>query len=130
MPYFFQSEVKEMNDLWRERRNAVFQKAVVDRFVADMVKFCHDRDLVHQMFDAIKHAKKASDLWVTAGRCYEPNYRFTEADYPGMWLSIKQLIYRTDALSQLADELGSCIKIRPLYQDDVIFLKIEFWAAR
>ena len=119
--------VSEMNSAWHDRRAAVFQRAVINRFVWDMVDRAISKDLKGQLMNTIKSAKRPSDLWVTAGLCFEPNFRFVHADFPGMWISIKQLIYRTDALSQLAAKLGPCIKVRPMYEDDVIFLRVEFW---
>ena len=119
--------VSEMNSAWRDRRAALFQRVVVDRFVWEIVDRAISKDLKGQLMNTIKSAKRPSDLWVTADLCFEPNFRFVDFDFPGMWISIKQLIYRTDALSQLAAKLGPCIKVRPMYEDDVIFLRIEFW---
>lgn len=119
--------VSEMNSAWRDRRAALFQRVVVDRFVWEIVDRAISKDLKGQLMNTIKSAKRPSDLWVTAGLCFEPNFRFVDFDFPGMWISIKQLIYRTDALSQLATKLGPCIKVRPMYEDDVIFLRVEFW---
>jgi hypothetical protein len=119
--------VSEMNSAWRDRRAALFQRVVVDRFVWDMVDRAISKDLKGRLMNTIKSAKRKSDLWVTADLCFEPNFRFVDFYFPGMWISIKQLIYRTDALSRLAAKLGPCIKVRPMYEDDVIFLRIEFW---
>jgi len=64
------------------------------------------------------------DLSVASGLCYEPDHRFW-IDRQSM--TIKQVIYRTDALERLAAELGPQIKVRPLYLNDVIYIMIEFW---
>ena len=121
------SAIGEMSTLWRNRQNAVFEKEVVDKFVLDMTLMAISNDIEAQLLDKIKYAKYPKDLWVSAGRCYDPDYYFTLEGFGGKRLYIKQLIYRTDALQRLAKEFGEKIKVRPLYQNGVIFLKIEFW---
>jgi hypothetical protein len=128
MPFSLLSnaDCAELKAAWQQRSAAVFEKAVVDRFVSDLVDLCIERDIKSQLLGAIKYAKSPQDIWVSAGRCYEADYRFY---IDGRWMSIKQLIYRTDALTRLAEALGPGIKIRPLYDHNLIFLKIEFWPS-
>jgi len=126
MPFtlFSASDVRQMNEDWAKRSEEVFVKKVVDDFVSMHLDRAIMRDIRGQMFKEIKSAISPSDLCVSSGICYEPNHRF----YVGRrWMSIKQLIYRTDALERLATELGPQIKVRPFYWNDVIYMNIEFW---
>lgn len=116
----------ELNATWQQRSKALFEKAVVSRFVSDMVDRAIERDLKTELLEAMKMARKPNEIWVSAGLCYDDNHRFTEEGFGNRWLSIKQLIYRTDALAELAKQLGPQIKVSPLYENNVIFLKIQF----
>lgn len=121
------ADLEEMNTAWDQRREAVFERAVIDRFISEMLYRSINKDIKGQLMERIKTAKKLSELWVTAPLCFEHSYRFVDARFPGMSLGIEQLINGTDALSQLAAKLGPCIKVRPLRNAAAIFLKVEFW---
>ena len=114
----------EMSNAWSERSKAVFEKKVVDEWVSDMMDRLIEKDIKKQLLDVISYAKTPDELWISAGYCYEVNHRFWVGHKS---MTIKQLIYRTDALQRLAKEIGSQIKVRPLYDDGMIFFKIEFW---
>ena len=116
---------------WKKRNQAVFEKAVVDKFVFDIVERSIDKGLMDELLNAIKYAEKKNELCVSAGLCYATDYRFTTDALGGIFkdksMTIKQVIYRTNALERIAKELGPCIKVRPSYDDGLIFLMIEFW---
>lgn len=118
------ADVREVSNAWYDRRKAVFEKKVVDEWVSGMMDRLIEKDLKKQLLDVISYAKTPDELWVSAGYCYDQNYRFWIGPQS---MTIKQLIYRTDALQRLAKEIGSQIKVRPLYDDGMIFFKIEFW---
>ena len=120
-----------LNDVWKQRNQAVFEDKVVAEFVSNIVHRTIERDLKAELLDTIKYAERKDQLWVSAGLCYDLDYRFTTdaccGVFAGKTMTIKQVIYRTDALEQIAKQLGPCIKVRPLYHNKKIFLKIEFW---
>jgi hypothetical protein len=121
---FSPSDSEQMAQIWRNRSHTLFTKKVVDDFVDMHIDRAIKRDLHTEMFEAVKNARSPKDLAVSSGLCYDPNYRF----YVGnRWMSIKQLIYRTDALQRLAAELGPKIKVRPSYWNGLIYIMIEFW---
>jgi len=121
---FSAADVLKMNEDWINRSHDVFVKKIVDDFVAIHIDRAIKRDVRGLMIDQIKHARSVKDLSVASGLCYEPDHRFW-IDRQSM--TIKQVIYRTDALERLAAELGPQIKVRPLYLNDVIYIMIEFW---
>jgi hypothetical protein len=121
-------DAKELTNAWNQREAALVEKTVVRDFICEMVEMAIEKDLKSKLLEAVKHATSKEDLWVTAGICYDPSHRFTLPNR-NKWLSIKQLIYRTDALSQLARQLGPGILVRPLYKDGLIFFKYEFWPS-
>jgi len=121
----------ELNGKWQQRSKELFEKSIVDSFVDEMVHIEIERDLKKQLLDKMNMSSNPDQLWIYAGRSYDPNYRFTlPSASPKRWISIKQLIYRTDALDQLAAQLGRNIKVRPLYLNGLIYFKIEFWLHR
>ena len=129
MPWtlFSAADSEKMAQMWRNRSNDLFVKKVVDDFVEMHMDRAIKRDLHTEMLEAVKNARSPSDLSVSSGLCYDPNHRF----YVGnRWMSIKQLIYRTDALQRLAAEMGPQIKVRPSYWNDLIYIMIEFWPER
>ena len=129
MPWtlFSAADIKSMGETWFKREQELFVKKVVDDFVEMHMDRAIKRDLHTEMLEAVKNARSPSDLSVSSGLCYDPNHRF----YVGnRWMSIKQLIYRTDALQRLAAEMGPQIKVRPSYWNDLIYIMIEFWPER
>jgi len=125
------SDDAELNAVWRERSKEFFEKSVVNLFVDEMTDLEIQRDLKQQLLNTMKVSTRPEQIWVYAGRSYEPNYRFTLPSIsPNRWISIKQLIYRTDALDRLEAKLGKNIKVQPLYENGIIYFKIEFWLSR
>lgn len=116
-------DVRQMNVSWNTRWRDLFVKRVVDEFVSVHVDRAIERDLRVELLQAIKYAREPRDLWVSSGLCYNENHRFWIGRQS---MTIKQLIYRTDALQRLAVEIGPQIKVSPLYQGGIIYLKIEF----
>ena len=129
MPWtlFSADDVKKMDTAWQNRSQEVFIEKVIKDFVELHMDRAISRDIHGQMLKQIKDARTPKDLEVSSGLCYEPNHRF----YVGrQWMSIKQLLYRTDALKRLEAELGPQIKVRPSYWNDLIYIMIEFWPTR
>jgi hypothetical protein len=122
------ADANELANAWNQREADLFEKAVVQEFITVMIDKAIERDLKKELMDTISYITQRENLWVSAGLCYQHDHRFT-APNSNRWMSIKQLIYRTDALAQLAKELGPGIRVRPLYDDGVIFFKYEFWPS-
>ena len=120
------SDVSELNTAWRRRSDEVFSRRVVTKFIDEMLDFAMKNDLKAQLLGEIKNSIHKDDIWVSAGRCYEPDYEFTFPDTGEQKMSIEHLIHRTDALKMLAAELGPCIKVMPLHQEGVIFIAYYF----
>jgi len=124
------SEVDKLCSDWAARSHDLFMKKVVDDWVSMMIDRIIKQDISARLAEAIKYAKSPKDLWVTAsacfdsGLCFDSDHRFWVGNRS---MTIKQLIYRTNALQRLAKEIGEKIVVRPLYQEDRIFFKIEFW---
>ena len=125
------SDDVELAATWRERSKEFFEKSVVNGFVDEMTDLEIQRDLKQQLLNRMQTTARPEQLWVYAGRSYDPDYRFTLPSIsPTKWLSIKQLIYRTDALDRLESQLGKNIKVKPLYENGLIYFKIEYWLPR
>ena len=117
-----------MNAAWHSRSREVFVEKTIRDFVDRHMERAIKNDVCGQMLEQIKHARTRKDLSVSCGLCYDPNYRFFGAD--GQSMTIKQLIYRTDALQRFATEIGPQIKVSPHYWNDLIYFDIEFWPTR
>lgn len=126
MPWqlFNRRDLEKLTNDWNARSQDLFVKKVVDDWVSLMMDKLITRDIHSQMADAVQFARTPQDLWVSAGLCFDPDHRFWVGKRS---MTIKQLIYRTNALQRLASDIGDKIKVRPLYDDGVIFFKIEFW---
>ena len=77
--------------------------------------------------DAIKYAREPKDLWVSLGICFDENHFFYAEGFGHRRMTIKQILYRTDALQQIANFIGRDIKLRPIFQNSTIFIRVEYW---
>jgi len=131
MPIFLQENDQiALAAAWKERSDKVFQDKIVSDFTELMLNKIMHRDIAAELLECIKHAKKPSEICVSWGLCFEPNHYFMAEGFGKRRFSIKQIIYRTNALEQLAESIGKNIKVAPHYWNDVIYIDIQYWPPR
>jgi transposase-like protein len=119
------SEVDKLCNVWAARSHDIFVKKVVEDWLSMMMDRIIQQDIASSFTNRIATARSPKDLWITARLGFDSDHRFWVGNRS---MTIKQLIYRTNALQRLAKEIGEKIVVRPLYQEDrSIFFKIEFW---
>jgi hypothetical protein len=120
------ADINELNAAWAKRCESVFEKAVVKSFLTEMMMSLITKiELKEHLLMAIADADSQSDIWITTPHYSNASY-FTAYDFGDKRLSIKHILYETDALSQLATAIGPGISVVPVYQRDQIYFKIEY----
>jgi hypothetical protein len=131
MPLLSADDFAEMKAAWENRYNSLFQKKVTEQFVSDLIDQAAKIDFKARFLEQINHlAHDPKELWVSLGIFYPQNTYFTAEGFGQKRMTIKQILYRTDALQQLAAFIGEDIKVRPMFDDGVIFIKVEYWPRR
>ena len=129
MPLLDAADFAEMKAAWNNRYNGLFQKKVTEQFVSELLDCAAEKDLKAHLMLSVASAREPKDLWVSLGIFYPQDAYFTAEGFGNRRMTIKQILYRTDALQQLAAFIGKDIKVRPLFGDGVIFIKIEYWPS-
>ena len=130
MPLLYDADFTEMKTAWDNRYNVLFQKKITEDFVSHLLDRAIQMDFKALFLEQIHHlAREPKDLWVSLGVFYPDDAYFTAEGFGNRRMTIKQILYRTDALQQLAAFIGKDIKVRPLFDDGVIFIKIEYWPS-
>ena len=127
MPLLYATDFAEMGVAWNNRSNVVFQKKVTENFVSMMLDRAAQKDFKAEFLDVIKYAREPKDLWVSLGICFDENHFFYAEGFGHRRMTIKQILYRTDALQQIANFIGRDIKLRPIFQNSTIFIRVEYW---
>lgn len=129
MPLLDAADFAEMKNAWNNRYNGLFQKKVTDQFVSELLDCAAEKDIKAHLMQSIALAREPKDLWVSLGVFYPDDAYFTAEGFGNRRMTIKQILYRTDALQQLAAFIGKDIKVRPLFDQGVFFIKIEYWPS-
>jgi hypothetical protein len=128
MPLLNAADFAELADVWKIRTKTLFEKKVTDDFVSMMIDRAANVDFKEAFIQRIKYcAYQPNDLWVTLGICFEEDHIFHAEGFGQKRMTIKKILHGTDALQQIASFIGNDIKVRPLYKDNVIYIKIEYW---
>ena len=131
MPLLYADDFAELSAAWSNRYNDLFQKKVTEQFVSDLIDHAVKKDFKAEFLQQINHlAHEPKDLWVSLGIYFPKDTYFTAEGFGQKRMTIKQILYRTDALQQIAAFIGKDIKVRPMFDDDVIFIRVEYWPRR
>ena len=130
MPLLSAVDFAEMKAAWENRYNSLFQKKVTEQFVSELLDCAAEKDFKAHLMLSVASAREPKDLWVSLGIFYPQDAYFTAEGFGQKRMTIKQILYRTDALQQLAAFIGEDIKVRPMFDDGVIFIKVEYWPRR
>ena len=130
MPLLSAVDFAEMKAAWENRYNSLFQKKVTEQFVSELLDCAAKKDFKAHLMLSVASAREPKDLWVSLGIFYPQDAYFTAEGFGNRRMTIKQILYRTDALQQLAAFIGEDIKVRPMFDDGVIFIKVEYWPRR
>lgn len=130
MPLLHDADFAEMKSAWKNRYNGLFQKKITDDFVSHLIDRAIQMDFKALFLEQIiSLAHEPKDLWVSLGIFYPQDAYFVAEGFGQKRMTIKQILYRTDALQQLAAFIGKDIKVRPLFDNGAIFIKIEYWPS-
>ena len=128
MPLLYDADFAEMKAAWEIRYNGLFKKKVTEQFVSELIDKAAQTDFKGRFLEQINYlAHEPKDLWVSLGIFYPLDAYFTAEGFGQKRMTIQQILYRTDALQQLAAFIGKDIKVRPMFEDGVIFIKVEYW---
>lgn len=129
MPLLHDADFAELSNAWKNRSNELFQKKIVDDFVSLMIARASNKDFKTELLAAIYFATERKDIWTTMGICFDENHFFYAEGFGHRRMTIKQVLYRTDALLQIAEFIGRDIKLRPIFQNHTIFINVEYWPS-
>ena len=127
MPLLDAADFAEMKAAWNNRYNGLFQKKVTEQFVSELLDCAAEKDFKAHLMLSIATAREPKDLWVSLGIYFPTDAYFTAEGFGQKRMTIKQILYRTDALQQIAAFIGEDIKVRPMFGDGVIFIRVEYW---
>ena len=127
MPLLDAADFAEMKAAWNNRYNGLFQKKVTEQFVSELLDCAAEKDFKAHLMLSIATAHEPKDLWVSLGIYFPTDAYFTAEGFGQKRMTIKQILYRTDALQQIAAFIGEDIKVRPMFGDGVIFIRVEYW---
>ena len=127
MPLLDAADFAEMKAAWNNRYNGLFQKKVTEQFVSELLDCAAQKDFMAHLMLSIATAREPKDLWVSLGIYFPTDAYFTAEGFGQKRMTIKQILYRTDALQQIAAFIGEDIKVRPMFGDGVIFIRVEYW---
>ena len=127
MPLLDAADFAEMKAAWNNRYNGLFQKKVTEQFVSELLDCAAQKDFKAHLMLSIASAREPKDLWVSLGIYFPTDAYFTAEGFGQKRMTIKQILYRTDALQQIAAFIGEDIKVRPMFEDGVIFIRVEYW---
>ena len=127
MPLLDAADFAEMSAAWNNRYNGLFQKKVTEQFVSELLDCAAQKDFKAHLMLSIASAREPKDLWVSLGIYFPKDAYFTAEGFGQKRMTIKQILYRTDALQQVAAFIGRDIKVKPMFGDDVIFIRVEYW---
>ena len=127
MPLLDDADFAEMKAAWNNRYNGLFQKKVTEQFVSELLDCAAEKDFKAHLMLSIATAREPKDLWVSLGIYFPTDAYFTAEGFGQKRMTIKQILYRTDALQQIAAFIGEDIKVRPMFGDGVIFIRVEYW---
>lgn len=131
MPLLDAADFAEMKAAWNNRYNGLFQKKVTEQFVSELLDHAVKIDFKARFLEQINHlAREPKELWVSLGIYFPTDAYFTAEGFGQKRMTIKQILYRTDALQQIAAFIGEDIKVRPMFEDGVIFLQVQYWLKR
>jgi hypothetical protein len=130
MPLLDAADFAEMKAAWNNRYNGLFQKKVTEQFVSELLDCAAEKDFKAHLMLSVASAREPKDLWVSLGIFYPQDAYFTAEGFGQKRMTIKQILYRTDALQQIAAFIGEDIKVRPMFEDGVIFLQVQYWLKR
>lgn len=129
MPILTDIDIDDLSAAWNRRRDDAFRDAITDDFVATMVSHVPE-NLKAQMLWAIHNATTPAQLQVNFGVQYEISHTFTADGWGDRRLSLKHVLYRTNALERIAQAIGPNIKVSFRYGVTTIFFTIDFWPIR
>jgi hypothetical protein len=130
MSLLHEADFADLNAAWNNRYNGLFQKKVTEQFVSNLLDHAAKKDFKAEFLQQINMAHEPKDLWVSLGIYFPKDTYFTAEGFGQKRMTIKQVLYRTDALQQIAAFIGKDIKVKPMFDDDVIFIRVEYWPRR
>lgn len=87
-------------------------------------------NLKSQLLWVVQNVETPSHLQLGFGIQFDSSHAFTAEGWGTRKLSIKHIIYRTDALDRIAREIGPNIKVTPHIINRVVFFTLDFWPTR
>jgi hypothetical protein len=130
MPILSSSDINELSAAWTARREEAFK----DQVVLDFLRFMQSRipaDLKERLLDSIAIASKPKHMNCGFGGVqFDVDHSLYADGWGSKRMTIKQLIYSTDALSQLAAMIGEHICVTPRFADAVVYFTIDFFPPR
>ena len=128
MPILSSSDINELSTAWSARREEAFK----DQIVINFLHFMQTKipaNLKERLLDSINLASKPWHMQCGFGGVqFDIDHVFYADGWGNKRLTIKQVIYRTDALRQLAECIGENIRVTPRFAGSVVFFTIDFFA--
>ena len=129
MAFLSISDIDEMTSAWNLRREEAFKNAIEDDFVHTMLHHVPE-NLKAQMMWAIHNATAPVQLQVSFGVQFDINHTFKAEGWGERALSIKKVLYQTNALERIAQSIGPNIKVSFRFVRNSVHFTIDFWPPR
>jgi hypothetical protein len=129
MAFLNNNDIDELSSAWNRRRDEAFRDAIEDDFVHMMLQHVPD-NLKEQLLWAIHNATAPVQLQVAFSVQFDRDHAFTAEGWGTRKLSIRQVIYNTNALARIARSIGPNIKVSHRLTQNSVFFTIDFWPTR
>ena len=127
MPILSSSDINQLSAAWAARRDEAFTNQVIFEFLSFMQTKI-PADLKERLLDSIHLASKPWHMQCGFGGVqFDVDHAFYADGWGNKRLTIKQVIYRTDALRQLAAMIGENIRVTPRFAGSVVFFTVDFF---
>jgi len=131
MPLFSNNDITDFANAWNIRRNEAFKQKIEDDFVENfLINLPSAEELRARMLEAIQRAESPRDLYCGTGQHWPDNHTFTAGGWGQRKMSIKQVIYRTNALRRIGEAIGPNFFITKRFVDGHVFFMINFSLPR
>ena len=132
MPFLSNNDLYELTNAWNSRRDDAFKQKIEDDFVDYLVRNIPS-DLADRLHWAIQNAESPRDLSVGFANGdvhFRDDHVFTAEGWGQRKMSVKQVIYRTNALTRVAEAIGPSITVQHRFHNGIVSFTIHFWPPR
>lgn len=127
MPILSSSDINELSAAWSARRDEAFTNQVIFDFLR-LMQANIPADLKERLLDSIHFASKPKHMNCGFGGIqFDVDHVFYADGWGNKRMTIRQLVYGTDVLRQLAAVIGENIRVTPRFTDATVYFTIDFF---